>query len=92
MYGQSEQITKTKKIKKIKTPQKKKKDKIRPKKKLKYQNKPNLPFALGMEGAGIISESGKNNSSFNKGDEVIFGVSGQGAIDNSIVLPFLSTS
>ena len=24
----------------------------------KYQNKPELPFALGMEGAGIISEIG----------------------------------
>jgi NADPH2:quinone reductase len=53
----------------------------------KYQNKPDLPFALGMEGAGIISEIGNNNSSFNKGDEVIFGGWGHGAIAKSIVLP-----
>ena len=39
----------------------------------KYQNKPTLPFALGMEGAGIVSEVGSQSCTFKEGDEVMFG-------------------
>ena len=30
----------------------------------KYQNKPELPFALGMEGAGIVTEIGSDVDTF----------------------------
>jgi NADPH2:quinone reductase len=53
----------------------------------KYQSKPNLPFALGMEGSGVISEIGDEVSCFKEGDEVVFGGWGHGAIAKSIVLP-----
>ena len=53
----------------------------------KYQNKPELPFALGMEGAGIVSEVGSRACSFKEGDEVMFGSWGHGAIAKEIVLP-----
>ena len=53
----------------------------------KYQNKPELPFALGMEGSGVISEIGKNVKSLKNGDEVMFGSWGHGAIAKEIVLP-----
>ena len=53
----------------------------------KYQNKPTLPFALGMEGAGIVSEVGSQSCAFKEGDEVMFGSWGYGAIAKEIVLP-----
>ena len=53
----------------------------------KYQNKPKLPFALGMEGAGIVSEVGSQSCTFKEGDEVMFGSWGHGAIAKEIVLP-----
>mgnify|MGYP005719040745 FL=1 len=53
----------------------------------KYQNKPTLPFALGMEGAGIVSEVGSQSCTFKEGDEVMFGSWGHGAIAKEIVLP-----
>ena len=53
----------------------------------KYQNRPNLPFALGMEGAGIVEKAGSGVSSFKEGDEVMFGGWGHGAIAESIILP-----
>jgi len=53
----------------------------------KYQNRPNLPFALGMEGAGIVEKVGSGVSSFKEGDEVMFGGWGHGAIAESIILP-----
>ena len=46
----------------------------------KYQNRPDLPFALGMEGAGIVEKVGSGVSSFKEGDEVMFGGWGHGAI------------
>ena len=52
----------------------------------KYQNRPNLPFALGMEGAGIVEKVGSGVSSFEEGDEVMFGGWGHGAIAKSIVV------
>ena len=55
--------------------------------KRQYQNKPTLPFALGMEGAGIVSEVGKQSCTFKEGDEVMFGSWGHGAIAKEIVLP-----
>ena len=45
----------------------------------KYQNRPDLPFALGMEGAGIVEKVGSGVSSFKEGDEVMFGGWGHGA-------------
>ena len=39
----------------------------------KYQHKPDLPFVLGMEGAGIVEEIGSEVSKFKEGDEVTFG-------------------
>ena len=53
----------------------------------KYQNKPNLPFALGMEGAGIIEKLGSDVLHLKEGDEVMFGGWGHGAIAKSIILP-----
>ena len=53
----------------------------------KYQNKPELPFVLGMEGAGIITEIGSDVDTFKEGDEVMFGSWGHGAIAREIVLP-----
>ena len=52
----------------------------------KYQNKPELPFALGMEGSGVISEIGSKVETYKIGDEVMFGGWGHGAIAKSIVV------
>ena len=52
----------------------------------KYQNKPELPFALGMEGSGVISEIGAKVESYKVGDAVMFGGWGHGAIAKSIVV------
>ena len=52
-----------------------------------YQNKPNLPFALGMEGSGIVEKIGKDVKGLKEGDEVMFGGWGHGAIATSIILP-----
>ena len=52
----------------------------------KYQNKPELPFALGMEGSGVISEIGAKVESYRVGDAVMFGGWGHGAIAKSIVV------
>ncbi|MBO6827783.1 MAG: NADPH:quinone oxidoreductase family protein [Sneathiella sp.] len=38
----------------------------------KYQFKPELPFALGMEGAGVVIGKGADAKSFDVGDHVIF--------------------
>jgi len=53
----------------------------------KYQHRPNLPFVLGMEGAGIVEEIGSEVSKFKKGDEVTFGSWGNGAFSNYVVVP-----
>ena len=52
----------------------------------KYQNKPELPFALGMEGSGVISEIGSKVETYKIGDKVMFGGWGHGAIAKSIVV------
>ena len=52
----------------------------------KYQNKPELPFALGMEGSGVISQLGSDVKNYKIGDEVMFGGWGHGAIAKSIVV------
>jgi len=52
----------------------------------KYQNKPELPFALGMEGSGVISQTGSYVKNYKIGDEVMFGGWGHGAIAKSIVV------
>ena len=52
----------------------------------KYQNKPNLPFALGMEGSGVISHLGSKVKNYKVGDEVMFGGWGHGAIAKAIVV------
>ena len=52
----------------------------------KYQNKPELPFALGMEGSGVISQMGSDVKNYKTGDEVMFGGLGHGAIAKSIVV------
>ena len=39
----------------------------------KYQHKPDLPFVLGMEGAGIVKAIGSEVTKFKEGDEVTFG-------------------
>ena len=52
----------------------------------KYQNKPELPFALGMEGSGVISQIGSDVKNYKIGDEVMFGGWGHGAIAKSIVV------
>ena len=52
----------------------------------KYQNKPELPFALGMEGSGLISQIGSDVKNYKIGDEVMFGGWGHGAIAKSIVV------
>lgn len=52
----------------------------------KYQNKPELPFALGMEGSGVISQMGSDVKNYKTGDEVMFGGWGHGAIAKSIVV------
>jgi NADPH2:quinone reductase len=48
----------------------------------KYQHRPDLPFVLGMEGAGIVVEKGSRVTRFNIGDEVTFGSWGNGAFSN----------
>ena len=52
----------------------------------KYQNKPELPFALGMEGSGVISQIGSDVKNYKIGDEIMFGGWGHGAIAKSIVV------
>ncbi len=52
----------------------------------KYQNKPELPFALGMEGSGVISQMGSDVKNYKIGNEVMFGGWGHGAIAKSIVV------
>jgi len=52
----------------------------------KYQHKPDLPFVLGMEGAGIVVEKGPKVTKFNKGDEVTFGSWGNGAFSQYVVV------
>ena len=52
----------------------------------RYQNKPELPFALGMEGSGVISQMGSDVKNYKIGDEVMFGGWGHGAIAKSIVV------
>ncbi len=53
----------------------------------KYQHKPELPFILGMEGAGVVEEIGSEVSKFKKGDEVTFGSWGNGAFSDYVVVP-----
>ena len=53
----------------------------------KYQHKPDLPFVLGMEGAGVVEEIGSEVSKFKKGDEVTFGSWGNGAFSDYVVVP-----
>ncbi len=53
----------------------------------KYQHKPELPFILGMEGAGVVEEIGSEVSEFKKGDEVTFGSWGNGAFSDYVVVP-----
>lgn len=51
-----------------------------------YQHKPELPFILGMEGAGAISAIGADVTSWKVGDRVIFGVR-PGAFAEYVRLP-----
>ena len=53
----------------------------------KYQHKPDIPFILGMEGAGIVEEIGSEASKFKEGDEVTFGSWGNGAFSNYVIVP-----
>ena len=53
----------------------------------KYQHKPELPFVLGMEGAGVIEEVGPGIKKFKTGDEVTFGSWGNGAFSEYVVIP-----
>ena len=53
----------------------------------KYQHKPDLPFVLGMEGAGVIKEVGSLVTKFKKGDEVCFGSWGNGAFAEYLIVP-----
>ena len=53
----------------------------------KYQHKPDLPFILGMEGAGIISKIGSEVTKFKPKDKVTFGSWGNGAFSNYTVVP-----
>ena len=53
----------------------------------KYQHKPDLPFVLGMEGAGIVEEIGSEVSKFKEGDEGTFGSWGNGAFSDYVVVP-----
>ena len=53
----------------------------------KYQHKPELPFILGMEGAGVVEEIGSEVSKFEIGDEVTFGSWGNGAFSDYVVVP-----
>ena len=50
----------------------------------KYQHKPELPFGLGMEGAGIVQSVGSSVSKIKEGDEVTFGALGKGAFTELI--------
>ena len=52
----------------------------------KYQHKPELPFGLGMEGSGIIEETGEEITKFKVNDEITFGAIGQGAFSDYVVL------
>ena len=53
----------------------------------KYQHKPDLPFVLGMEGAGVVEEIGSKVSKFKEGDEVTFGSWGNGAFSDYVIVP-----
>ncbi len=53
----------------------------------KYQHKPELPFILGMEGAGVVEEIGSEVSKFVIGDEVTFGSWGNGAFSDYVLVP-----
>ena len=53
----------------------------------KYQHKPDLPFVLGMEGAGIVEEIGSEVSKFKVGDEITFGSWGNGAFSDYVIVP-----
>ena len=52
----------------------------------KYQHRPDLPFVLGMEGAGVVVEKGPGVTRFNTGDEVTFGSWGNGAFSNYVLV------
>ena len=52
----------------------------------KYQHRPDLPFVLGMEGAGIVVEKGSRVTRFNIGDEVTFGSWGNGAFSDYAIV------
>ena len=53
----------------------------------KYQHKPDLPFVLGMEGAGVVEKIGSEVSKFKEGDEVTFGSWGNGAFSDYVIVP-----
>lgn len=53
----------------------------------KYQHKPDMPFVLGMEGSGIVKETGTEVKKFKIGDEVTFGSWGNGAFSEFVVVP-----
>ena len=53
----------------------------------KYQHKPDLPFVLGMEGAGIVQEIGSEVTKFKVGDEITFGSWGNGAFSDYVIVP-----
>ena len=53
----------------------------------KYQLRPDLPFVLGMEGAGMVVEKGSRVTRFNIGDEVTFGSWGNGAFSDYALVP-----
>ena len=52
----------------------------------KYQHRPDLPFVLGMEGAGVVVEKGPGVTRFNAGDEVTFGSWGNGAFSDYVLV------
>ena len=53
----------------------------------KYQHKPDLPFVLGMEGAGVVEEIGSEVTKFKVGDEITFGSWGNGAFSDYVIVP-----
>jgi len=53
----------------------------------KYQHKPDLPFVLGMEGAGIVQEIGSEVTKFKVGEEITFGSWGNGAFSDYVIVP-----
>ena len=53
----------------------------------KYQNRPELPFALGMEGSGIVEKIGSEVKNFDVGNKIAYASMPIGAYSQQRIIP-----